>query len=127
MAIHGIGVDIIEVRRVRRLVETAPERVRARMFTDHEWDYAHTFNDPYPALAARFAAKEAAFKAMRIRTWEGFGWRDIEVRSGEGRIPAVVYHGGAKAVLDALGVTRAHVSLSHLKDHAVATVVLETD
>lgn len=125
MAIHGVGIDIIEVMRVRRLVESAPARVHARMYTDHEWDYCHMFRDPYPALAARFAAKEACFKALRVASWRGFVWRDLEIHSGDGRIPSLCLHGGAADLARALGITRAHVSLSHLKEYATATVILE--
>ena len=125
MAIVGIGTDLVDVARVQKLVEGSPKRVQQRLYTGHEWDYAHTFKDPYPSLAARFAAKEAGFKALRISTWQGFSWKEIEVVSGEGRIPSIVYHDGAKDILLSKGVTQAHISVAHLKTHAVATVILE--
>ena len=125
MAIHGIGTDIIQVARVQRLVEMSEKRVRARIFTEHEWEYAHGFANPFPSLAARFAAKEAGFKALRIASWKGFSWRDLEVQSGAGRIPSIVYLGGAGDKLIELGVQAAHISISHLDELASAVVVLE--
>lgn len=126
MAIHGVGIDLVDVERVRRLVEGSPERVRARIYTDHEWDYAHLLRDPYPRLAARFAAKEAGFKALRVPSWRGFSWRDIEVQSGAGGVPSLVYHEAAGELIRSLGIVAAHVTLSHLKTHALAVVVLES-
>ena len=126
MAIAGIGIDLVEVPRIRALLERHGERFKQRTFTEAEAAYCDACADPAPHYAARFAAKEAASKALGTGIAEGVAWRDIEVlRDASGR-PDLRLHGAARALADQLGVARCHLSLSHTKEHAAAQVVFES-
>jgi holo-[acyl-carrier protein] synthase len=116
LGVEGVGIDALEVARMRRLLERLPA-ARARLFTAQERDYCGRFSDPYPRFAARFAAKEAVGKALGIGII-GFGWREIEVLSG-GK-PRVALHGGVARIAGELGVTRVELSLSHTDEQAYA-------
>ena len=123
--IVGLGVDLVEIARVRRLMESRGERAMARLFTDGERAYAHYRVDPAPHLAARIAAKEAAFKALAGNALaRSIGWRDIEVVMTDGR-PSLMLHGHAARRAAELGVARSFVSLTHSEGTAGAVVVLE--
>jgi holo-[acyl-carrier protein] synthase len=107
--LFGLGIDVTEAVRIRRLLERLP-RAYERLFSAQERAYCDGFSDPWPRYAARFAAKEAVGKALGIGII-GFVWRDIEVLSG-GK-PLIALHGGVAAIARRLGVTRVEVSLSH--------------
>jgi holo-[acyl-carrier protein] synthase len=114
-----IGVDMIEIERVRRAMERYGERFFARFFTAVEREQCR---DIPARLAARVAAKEAASKALGT----GIGvvrWLDIEVCSGEGGQPRLVLHGAAAQTAAELGLNNWQVSLSHTHEHAIAFVV----
>jgi holo-[acyl-carrier protein] synthase len=117
--VTGVGIDAVEVARLRRLLERLP-RAYDRLFSPHERAYADGFADPFPRYAARFAAKEAVGKALGIGII-GFVWREIEVLSG-GK-PRVALHGHVAAVARRLGVTRVELSLSHTAGMAYAMAV----
>ena len=121
--VTGVGVDAVEVARVRRLLERLP-RACGRLFSDHERAYCDGFADPFPRYAARFAAKEAVGKALGIGII-GFVWREIEVLSG-GK-PRVALHGRVAAVARRLGVSRVELSLSHTAGMAYAMAVAVKD
>ena len=115
----AVGVDLIEIDRVAATLERFGSRFLERVYTDGEIAYCR---GRAPQLAARFAAKEAAMKALGTGT-RGVGWREVEVtrnRSGE---PGIALHGRAVARANALGVDRLAVSLSHSRAYAVASVV----
>ena len=127
--IVGIGIDVVHLPRVRRLLDDKAERAIQRLFTTAEADYAHGKADPARHLAARIAAKEAAFKALAgSDSARGIGWRDTEVviDPGDGR-PTLRFHGRAVPRLEELGVTRCHVSLTHDGETAAAVVILERE
>jgi holo-[acyl-carrier protein] synthase len=125
MAITGIGIDLVEVDRIRALLERHGERFKARTFTEVEVAYCDGCADPAMHYAARFAAKEAGAKALGTGFAQGVSWADIEVaRDAAGR-PELRLHGGARELAEKQGVTRYHVSLSHTKEQAVAQVVME--
>jgi holo-[acyl-carrier protein] synthase len=105
----GLGIDVAEAARLRRLLERLPQAYE-RLFSEQERAYCDDFADPWSRYAARFAAKEAVGKALGIGII-GFVWRDIEVLSG-GK-PQIALHGGVAEVARRLGVTRVEVSLSH--------------
>jgi holo-[acyl-carrier protein] synthase len=114
--LFGLGIDVIEAARIRRLLERLP-RACERLFSEQERAYCDGFADPWSRYAARFAAKEAVGKALGIGII-GFVWRDIEVLSG-GK-PVIALHGGVADIARRLGVTRVEVSLSHTGGMAYA-------
>jgi holo-[acyl-carrier protein] synthase len=123
--LFGLGIDVIEAARIRRLLERIP-RAYERLFSAQERAYCDGFSDPWPHYAARFAAKEAVGKALGIGII-GFVWRDIEVLSG-GK-PVVALHGGVAEIARRLGVARIELSLSHTGGvaYAVAAALNEAD
>ena len=123
----GIGMDLVAVARIERLVREKGERALARLFTAREVEYA--LRRPHPAqhLAARFAAKEAAYKALSgdDEVARAVGWRDVEVvPTADGR-PTLAFHGPAARRAAQLGVRRTLVTLTHTDGTAGAMVVLE--
>jgi len=126
--IVGIGIDIVEIARIRRAVEgQSGARFVDRIYTAGEAKYCRSQRDPVPHFAARFAAKEALFKALGTGWAEGVTWRDVEVTRSGGEAPELQLRGAAAARSRALGTTRVHVTLSHSDTTAVAVVVLEKD
>lgn len=123
--IVGIGVDIVGINRLRTTLDRQKERFLRRVFTPAEQEYCAAHRDPAPHYAARFAAKEALFKAIGTGWAKGVSWLDAEVlRRGEGP-PAMMLSGEAKRISQALGVNTVRVSLSHSVENAVAVVILE--
>lgn len=125
--ILGIGLDIVEVARIRSLLERHAERAKERTFTSGEAAFCDGCADPAMHYAARFAAKEAAAKALGTGFAQGVSWRDIEVAREESGAPRLVLHGSAKKLAADKGVTRAHVTLTHTRETAAAQVILEGD
>lgn len=124
--ILGIGMDLIEIARVRRLIERHGEHAIRRLFTDGERAYAESHVDPARHFAARIAAKEAAFKALASHAaGRGIGWLDMEVSAGGSRPPRLIFHGLAAEVAAELEVSAAWLSITHAVDAAAAVVVLE--
>ncbi|MEJ2551558.1 MAG: holo-ACP synthase [Anaerolineales bacterium] len=113
------GVDVIEVDRLDRAILRHGQRLFNRFYTAQELIDAqgHT-----PALAARFAAKEAVAKALGTGIGE-VGWREIEIVNGPQRKPLLHLHGRAAEVAEELGLNFWSVSLSHTHQHAMAIVV----
>ena len=126
--IVGLGIDLVEVQRMRELLARKGDRALRRMFTDGECSYALAHPEPERQLAARAAAKEAAFKALAGSDLaRGIGWRELEVLSTRGRSPALLLHGRAAERASELLVTRVHLSLTHTETMASAVVVAERD
>jgi holo-[acyl-carrier protein] synthase len=124
--IVGHGIDLVAVSRVQRLLDEHPDRFASRCFTPAEQAYcdgqARRRAEHY---AARFAAKEAAVKALGSGVRGGVQWTDVEVvREPTGR-PTLVLAGRAAELAASAGVGRSWVSLSHTDGHAIASVVLE--
>lgn len=115
------GVDLIEIPRVAGVLERYGSRFLRRVFTPGEIDYCR--GRP-PNLAARFAAKEAAMKALSTGI-RGVGWKDIEVTRHESGAPSLQLHGRAQARARRLGIIQLSLSLSHSRDYAVAVVVAQ--
>ncbi len=113
------GVDIIEIERIQRALERWGDRFLRRIYTEDEAAYCR--GRP-PNLAGRFAAKEAAMKALGTGL-RGVGWKDIEVIRNEAGAPSVLLHGRAKVRAETLGVREMSLSLSHSRNYAVAFVV----
>jgi len=121
--VRGIGVDAVDVERFRTVIERRPALVE-RLFTPAERAYAEASRDPGPRLAARFAAKEAAWKALGVGVG-AVGFWDVEVVRADGGAPRLAVSGRAASLAARLGVHRWHVSLTHTDTVAVASVVAE--
>lgn len=125
--IVGIGIDMVEVERMRALLQRKGERALARLFTIGEITYARTHPEPERQLAARVAAKEAAYKALSGNDLaKAIGWRELEVVSRRGHAPGLVLHGRAQVRANELGVHRVHLSITHTEHMAAAYVVAES-
>jgi len=123
--IISIGVDIIEVRRVHETIERTP-RFAERVFTQAERAYCESRGAVAAQhYAARFAAKEAALKALQTGWSGGITWQDIEVSAKESGAPFILFHGRARDLYERSGATTAHLSIAHTSEHAIAEVVLE--
>ena len=124
--ILGLGVDIVEIDRMRQMIATTGERLINRIFTEGEARYALARAEPALHFAARAAAKEATYKALSgNQLARAVGWREIEVCLREDGAPYLVLHGRAQERATELGVARVLISLTHSKAAAVAVVVLE--
>jgi holo-[acyl-carrier protein] synthase len=120
--IIGVGTDLVSVPRLRRAVDRR-DRLLTRLFTEAEVAECRRRADPAPHLAARFAAKEACLKALRIGWGGGIRWRDVEVAGGGAEVPRLLLAGAAAARAAALGVRQTHLSLAHEGEYAMALVV----
>lgn len=124
MKILGIGVDIVETKRIESSLERFGDRFLHRVFLGGEIEYCQSMKFPARHFAARFAAKEALSKAFGTGIGRQIGWRDIEVCRKESGEPYMVLHGGAEQLAQSLFVTGTLVSLSHTDSYAVANVVV---
>ena len=122
--IYGIGVDQVDLNRVRKLLNKSKTKFEKRCFTQNEIVYANRFNDPAKRLGARFAAKEAVMKSLG-KGWRQLSWKDIEIIGG-GK-PEVILHGKAKELASELNIDNVHVSLSHEEDKAIAFTISEIE
>jgi holo-[acyl-carrier protein] synthase len=125
--IISIGIDIIEVARVREVLARTP-RFAQRVFTAAERAYC----DGRGAVAAqhyaaRFAAKEAALKALQTGWRGGISWQDVEIASRESGAPFLIFHGSVQELFEKSGASAAHLSMSHTSEHAIAEVILERE
>jgi len=122
----GIGVDLVDIARARRMYDAHGSRALARLLTVAEGAFVLSKADPVQHFAVRLAAKEAAYKALAgSMDARLISWLEIEVTPANGGPPGLVFHGRAQARAAELGVTRAWVTLSHADSTAIAMVVLE--
>ena len=119
---HCIGVDIIEIARIERIIARWGERFLKRIYTEKEIELCQS---RAASLAARFAAKEAAVKALGTGT-NGVGWREVETLSNSNGQPVVHLHGKAQRRAEEIGLKGLSISLSHSREYAVASVIGET-
>jgi holo-[acyl-carrier protein] synthase len=126
MDIVGIGLDATDIGRIAETIERYGDRFVHRIFTDGEIAYCRRKRDAASSFAARFAAKEAAMKALGTGHSRGVYWKGIEVvrRSGP---PQLLFHGGAAIRLQALGATGSLLTLTHSEQLAIAQVMLTRD
>lgn len=125
MKILGTGIDLTELPRIRRAYERHGERFLRHCYTAREVEFCFRHSDPVPRLAARYAAKEAGAKALGTGLARGIIWREIEVVREPGHRPCIRFHGRAAERARAMGVQRAHLSITHGRDVAGATVIVE--
>jgi len=122
--IFGIGTDIIEVGRMERHLNNS-EALRDKLFTEREQAYANDKASMYQHYAARFAAKEAFFKALGTGYRFGMAFREIEVINDDLGKPVIQVYGKVKEFIEKQGIKSIHLSISHVKEMANAFVVLE--
>ena len=123
--IVSIGIDIIEVARIREVLLRTP-RFGERVFTSAERAYCERRGAAAAQhYAARFAAKEAALKALQTGWRGGISWQDVEIASRDSGAPYLILHGPVKELFEKSGASAAHLSMSHTSEHAIAQVVLE--
>ena len=125
--ICGTGVDIAETSRIEQSLERHGERFAKKVFTAAEIAYCEKFKNRGERYAARFAAKEAAFKALGTGWRAGVRWLDVEVTHLPSGKPELVLSGRAKEIAQQLRVVRMSISISHSDRYVVAMVVFEGD
>jgi holo-[acyl-carrier protein] synthase len=123
--ILGIGIDIIEVERIKKSFEKFGERFLNRILHPNEISYCLSHREPAPFLAARFAAKEAISKAFGTGIGAQCGWQDMEVGRKSSGEPFVILHGGGQKLLAERGGRVVLLSLSHTQTYATAVAILE--
>jgi holo-[acyl-carrier protein] synthase len=126
MNILGLGFDTTDIPRIAAAVERYGERFLRRVFTDGEIAYCTRRRNPAPHLAGRFAAKEAAMKALGTGHSRGVLWKDIEVVREFGP-PQLRLHGGAAARVDRMHVRSSLLTITHSEALAMAQVLLLGD
>ena len=124
--IVGTGIDISEVPRIKASIARFGDRFLRRIFTEAEIRYCDSKANRVERYAARFAAKEAAMKAIGTGWNYGVTWRDVEVCRQPGGRPTIAFHGKAAEFAAKLGAVRTALSLSHTKEYAIAQVILES-
>ena len=123
MDIIGLGFDATDIPRIADVYARHGDRFLRRVFTDGEIAYCMRRRDPSPSLAARFAAKEAAMKALGTGHSRGVLWKDIEVFRHHGP-PQLRLHGGAARIASEMNVQRSLLTLTHSQALAMAQVLL---
>lgn len=124
MKIKGIGVDVVEVSRIKKLIEKNNKFIE-KIFNQKEISYCEERRDKEVHYAARFAAKEAFFKAAGSKWREGIKWKNISVENDESGKPEIVLKGETLEFFEKIGYTRIHLSISHSAGIAVSFVIIE--
>src|SRR6516162_6352529 len=124
--IVGTGIDVAEVDRIAASIERFGRRFLDRVFTPEEIRYCESKANKAERYAGRFAAKEAAMKAIGTGWSRGVRWQDVEVTRAPGGRPTVEFHGKGAEFFRKLGATRAHLSITHTRESAMAQVILES-
>ena len=124
--IIGTGIDIVEIERLRKILAGASkDRFLQRVFTPEEQQFCLARRDPTPHFSARFAAKEAFFKALGTGCAHGATWLEVQVRRQEGDAPTILLQGTTLQLSIDRGVEHIHLSLTHTGNWAAAMVTLE--
>lgn len=123
--IVGVGIDNVLNRRMQDMLMKWAEKVEDRVFTEEELEYSRNKGETHIHLAARFAAKEALFKALGKGLSDGMTWNDVMVKNEESGKPYIVLRDRAKEVADAMQVETIHLSLTHSEECSIAVVILE--
>jgi holo-[acyl-carrier protein] synthase len=119
--IDSSGIDIVEVKRVKRLMERWGDRFLHRVFTPSEITYCKGKSSPEQSLAARFAAKEAILKAIGTGLSQGMSWTSMEIANDKNGRPSAKL---GKRIKDKIGNKKILISMSHTKEYAVAQAIL---
>jgi holo-[acyl-carrier protein] synthase len=124
--IVGLGVDIAEVERVKRAIERHGKLFLCRVYTPKEIEYCERYKNKFERYAGRFAAKEAAMKALGTGWARGVRWVDVEVVREKGGRPTIALAGEAAKVAERLGVKHIALSITHTAAQALAQVIFES-
>jgi len=125
--IVGTGIDLVETARIAENLDRYGDRFIRRLYTPGEIAYCEKFKNRAERFAARFAVKEAAFKALGTGWRDGVRWLDVEVVNQANGKPELLLHGRAGELARSLGVTVKTVSISHADHYAVAQVLFESN
>lgn len=123
--ILGIGIDLEETARIGESIERFGARFLEKIYTPAEIAFCEGKANAVERFTARFAAKEATFKALQASWEEGIAWKDFEVIAQPGGAPRMELSGGALRLSEGKGVRRIHLSFSHTKQYVTAVAVLE--
>ena len=124
--IVGLGIDIAEVARVKAAIERHGETFLRRLYTTQEQEYCERFKNKYERYAGRFAAKEAAMKALGTGWSRGVRWVDVEVTREKGGRPTIKLAGEAAKIAERLSVKYISLSITHTAEQAFAQVIFES-
>jgi len=122
--IIGIGVDHIEISRIKKTIRRQKERFLNKIFTEKEIEYCEKKKDRYQHYAARFAAKEAVYKALNQTGTEGISWKDIEIVNEISGKPEIFLRNKTLRLAKRLKVSKILLSISHNKDIAISNVII---
>ncbi len=125
MAIKGIGTDIVEISRIKRIFKKYPKGFAERILHKNELKILKTHKSPKTFLAKRFSAKEAVAKALGTGIAHGVTFHDIEISNNENGQPILTLYGRTLEIAEEMGVKNHFISLSDERDYAIAYVVLE--
>ena len=122
--IIGIGTDIVQLDRIRSALGRRGDALARRLLADSEWQHYQRRTDQVRFLAKRFAAKEAALKALGTGLRQGIRWHEVSVINDELGKPALIFSGVAGKIVAA---SRCHLSISDEQDYALAFVIIESE
>jgi holo-[acyl-carrier protein] synthase len=122
--IIGLGIDVIEIERIRNLVNKYGDAFLNRCFDKREIEYCNSKANRYQHYAGKFTVKEAVFKALKMHWTEGFKWKDITIINNNYGVPEACLSGLLKERADELEITTVHISVSHCHQYAVAVALL---
>jgi holo-[acyl-carrier protein] synthase len=122
--IVGIGIDIVEILRISKALQ-GTQTMEQRVFTPKEISFCSQRKNKYQHFGGRFAAKEAALKALGTGWSQGIRWKDVEITSHDSGQPLLTLHGKAKELFDNSLALHTWVTITHSSEYAVAVVVLE--
>jgi holo-[acyl-carrier protein] synthase len=127
VTVRGVGIDLVQISRMRAVIARWDERFLRRVFTEGEIAYCRARRDPVPHFAARFAAKEAGLKALGTGLRLGIQWRELEVVRERGQAPTLVLRGRSREIGAARGGHRMLLALTHDGDYAAAQAMLVSE
>lgn len=121
--VFGLGTDIVEIERIEEMLDKHDEVFVGRVFTAEETRYCRQHRAAAQHFAGRWAAKEAALKALGTGWAKGIQWTDIEITNLPGGAPDLTLHGAARSLADQRGIRKLVVSISHCQKYAMASVI----
>ena len=122
--ILGSGIDIVQINRIREIIDQWGERFLFRTFTSQEIDYCSKKVNKFQHFAGKFASKEAISKALKMKWEKGLSWKDIEIQNNADGIAEPKLFGQAREIADNLKIRNINLSISHCQDYAVAMAVI---